>query len=100
MLTAREMAVGIISGHKMRMLEEAGLTVVYQEKKNLPRYTRYPVGYKRIIGKVVLLDDGEIYPVVSIDPGQEGYELVYASSHEWMYAEWVGIRNCKDFEVI
>ena len=62
METVRDAAVGIIAGRKMKMLEEAGLSVVRVRKKvkYLVDGKTYKVIDEDVNGYAVLADDGTV----------------------------------------
>lgn len=95
MINATERAQRLIGEVGLKKLMDAGIGVGYHYEFS---GSNYAVGEKEIIGMVTYLSDGEHYPVIDMD--ENGYEIVFASSHARNFTRWVGSNNVKDFEVI
>lgn len=88
-ITAKERAVNAVGENGYRRLLDAGLVIGYQRTE---KRISYAVGEKEILGTVRNLEDNEPYPYVDRD--ENGFEIVYASSHCRIFVDWIADQNC------
>lgn len=88
-ITARERAERVIGAGGYQKLIDSGLVIGYQRLVS----NWYPEGEKKVIGTVKVLGEIDAYPYVDFD--ENGFEIIYAASHERIFTEWISGNNCE-----